>query len=274
MTVQTEPRSQRDADDHWREFLALIKTAPADVTIAVSVHHLESGTRTDHLGDRRFTAASTIKILILIALARAIDAGSLQSGSPMVPAPHTRVEGSGVVNWLSSDLAPTIADHAWLMIAISDNTSSNVLIDAVGLPAIDAVRHDLRLPGTMLHRHFMSTKRRPQDPSNSVSANDLTTMLEAIAADRAASAERCAWMRSLLGAQQYRDGIARHLAEGVAYAGKTGWVSGIVHDCGILTGPGGGIALAVLTEGYREPYPAHELMGKIGELAARTVADG
>ncbi len=70
-------------------------------------------------------------------------------------------------------------------------------------------------------------------------------------------------MRSLLGDQQYRDGIARHLPPGVDYVEKTGWQSRLVHDCGVLTGPSGRIALAVLTEGYPEPYPAHELMGSI-----------
>ncbi len=78
-------------------------------------------------------------------------------------------------------------------------------------------------------------------------------------------------MRSLLGDQQYRDGIARHLPPGVDYVEKTGWQSRLVHDCGVLTGPSGRIALAVLTEGYPEPYPAHELMGTIGELAAQVV---
>ena len=258
--------------DAWRRIAAEIGTVPNGTTVAVSLQHLNRDERHEHLGDRPFLAASTIKVLILVALARALDAGTLEFSTRVVPAPHTRVGGSGVLNWLSLDLAPTIADHAWLMTAISDNTASNVLIDAVGFPAIHKLQDDLGLAVTMLHRHFMSTKRRPQDPSNSVSAVDLTAILAAIAADRAASPERCAWMRSLLGDQQYRDGIARHLPPGIDYAGKTGWQSGIAHDCGLLTGPGGTIALAVLTEGFPEPYPAHELMGEIGELAARIIA--
>jgi len=256
---------------HWRRIVARIESVPDSITVAVSLHHLERDERHETLGHRPFRAASTIKVLILIALARAIDNGTLDLSSRIIPEPQTRVAGSGVLNWLSRDLFPTIADHAWLMTAISDNTASNVLIDALGFPAIESVRRDLGLTETVLHRHFMSTKRRPQDPSNSISARDLTTMLGAIATDCAASPERCAWMRSLLGDQQYRDGIARHLPAGIDYAGKTGWLSGIVHDCGLLTGPGGTAALAILTEGYAEPYPAHELMGEIGELAARII---
>lgn len=273
MTAAAGPQDRLDVADHWKNILAVLEAAPNDVTVAVSLHHLESGRRHDYLGDRSFLAASTIKVLILIAVARAIDAGSLDLTIPIIPKQHARVGGSGVLNWLSHDLAPRIADHAWLMTAISDNTASNVLIDTVGLPAIQKVGRDLGLAATALRRRFMGKKVRSEDPPNSVSAVDLTTMLEAIATDRAASPERCAWMRSLLGDQQYRDGIARCLPSGVDYAGKTGWQSGIVHDCGVLTGAGGRIALAVLTEGYPRPYPAHELMGRLGELAARIVAD-
>lgn len=272
MTTLNTPSDCPGIADRWPDVLAMIASIPDDVTVAVSLHHLESGAQRHQLGDRPFVAASTIKLLILIAVSRALDAGTLDLSSRIVPDSHTRVGGSGVLNWLSNDLAPTIADHAWLMIAVSDNTASNVLIDAVGLPAIQDVQHDLGLTGTALHRHFMSQKRRPEDPSNSVSASDLTTTLVAIVTGRAASPERCAWMRSLLGDQHYRDGIARHLPPGVDYAGKTGWQSGIVHDCGLLTGPGGTIALAVLTGGYAEPYPAHELMGTIGELVAQLIA--
>lgn len=274
MTAEINPQDPLDVADSWRRILTAIDDVPDDVTVAVSLSHLESGVRRDHLGDRLFSAASTIKLLILIAVARALDAGKLDLSTRIVPEPHTRVGGSGVLNCLSTDLAPTIADHAWLMTAISDNTASNVLIDTIGLPAIDAVRRDLGLTYTILHRHFMSTKRRPNDPSNSVSAADLTTMLTAIATDRAASPASCAWMRPLLGDQQYRDGIARHLPKRVEYAGKTGWQSGIAHDCGLLTGPGGTIALTVLTDGYPGPYPAHQLMGTIGELAAGIVLHG
>lgn len=258
--------------ESWRRIVAEIEAVPDGITVAVSLHHLERDERHEVLGHRLFRAASTIKILMLIAVARAIDSGTLDLSSRIIPEPHTRVAGSGVLNWLSRDLSPTIADHAWLMIAVSDNTSSNVLIDAVGLPAVASVGRELGLTETALHRHFMSTKRQPQDPSNSVSAVDLTAMLAAIATDRAASPERCAWMQSLLGDQQYRDGIARHLPAGIDYAGKTGWQSEIVHDCGLLTGPGGTIAMAVLTEGYAEPYPAHEVMGVLGRLAAGMIA--
>lgn len=264
--------SNQERPDRWTALDEIIDAAPDGTSVAVSVRHLATGAAFSHLGDRRVPAASTIKLLILIAVARAIDAGTLDLSTRIAPATHARVGGSGVLNWLSPDLAPTIADHAWLMTAISDNTSSNVLIDVVGFPAIADVQRDLDLLETALYRPIMSTRQGPNDPSNSVSANDLTRTLEAIATDRAASPALCAWMRSLLGDQQYRDGIGRHLPTGVHYAGKTGWQTGIVHDCGFLSGAGGTVALAVLTEGYAEPYPAHALMGAIGALVARDIA--
>ncbi len=190
MTTSAALLGQHDLANHWQQILTRIDEVPEGVTVAVSLRHVESGTQRDHLGHRSFVAASTIKILILIAVGRAIDAGTLSPSTRIIPEPHTRVGGSGVLNWLSEDLEPTVTDQVWLMIAVSDNTASNVLIDTVGLSAIHEVQRDLGLHETMLYRHFMSQKRRPQDPSNSVSAADLTVMLTAIATDRAASAER------------------------------------------------------------------------------------
>jgi hypothetical protein len=104
----TTSHAAPDLGRTWRDIELALASAPDGVTVAVSLRHVESGERHEHLGDRPFTAASTIKVLILIALARALDAGTLDLSTPIVPAPHTRVGGSGVLNCLSTGLAPTI----------------------------------------------------------------------------------------------------------------------------------------------------------------------
>ncbi len=86
--------------------MAAVEAVPGDVTVGVSLHHLDRDERHEHLGARPFLAASTIKVLILIAVARALDTETLDPSTRIVPAPHTRVGGSGVLTWLSLDLAP------------------------------------------------------------------------------------------------------------------------------------------------------------------------
>src|SRR5699024_10533836 len=103
-------------------------------------------------GEHDFPSASTVKILILAALAREFDAGRL-SPDEKRPAPKAiRLAGSGVVNWLDPDLELTLRDHGWLMTAISDNSSSNVCIDAVGIDRITDLGNEIGVGATRLGR--------------------------------------------------------------------------------------------------------------------------
>lgn len=96
-------------------------------------------------------------------------------------------------------------------------------------------------------------------------------ILTAIYHDTVATPELCAWMRQCLADQQHRDRLARHLPEGVEYAGKTGTIEGIVHDCGVIIGPQARITVAVLTQGYRNPYDAERFIGRIGTALGEMV---
>jgi beta-lactamase class A len=70
-------------------------------------------------------------------------------------------------------------------------------------------------------------------------------------------------MRAMLALQQHRARIPRLLPERFAYAGKTGSLTGIVHDAGLVTTPRGTLALAVLTRGCPDPWAADELISRI-----------
>ncbi len=76
--------------------------------------------------------------------------------------------------------------------------------------------------------------------------------------------QRRAVAADLLGDQQHRDRLARHLPAGVTFAGKSGSLTGIAHDTGLLRGPGGEAAVAVLTQGFDDPYVADAFIGDIG----------
>lgn len=264
----------QDTPGRWTALQSLVADAPIGSTVSVTVRNLQTGEYFSHLGEQRFPAASTIKVLILIAVARAIDTGSLKPTDKLVVRPEARVSGSGVLNWLETGLELSVHDHAWLMIAISDNTASNVLIDAVGLPALREVQASLGLMQTAINRRFLGRWPRPNEPDNEAASADLVKVLVAIARDEAASPQTCGWMRLLLADQQHDEQLGRDLPESVSYAGKTGWLSGICHDCGLLSGPGGIIAVAVLTSGIQDKYEAQAFIGKIGALLASMIDHG
>jgi beta-lactamase class A len=114
-------------------------------------------------GDDVMAAASTIKLFIYSAFRRAqLDPGEV------VPSPQTG--GSGVGEYLQTPLA--LADHAFLMLAVSDNASTNVLLDRLGFDAVAAEVDRLGLEHTRVRRKMMTA-----GPENETTAVDLATGL-------------------------------------------------------------------------------------------------
>lgn len=251
--------------DQWTTLKTALTKAPERSTVAVSVRDITTGATFGQHEEMVLPSASTIKIVILVALARAVDEGRLDLHAITPILETQRVGGSGVLTGLRTPgLALTLADHAWLMITISDNTASNVLIDAVGVDAIHATQQRLELGGTSLNRRFIGRLPEAGTPENLATANDLVAVLKAIATGTAASQERCDWMLDVLKDQQYTDRLGRHLPATVTFAGKSGSLEGYCHDTAILTGPKGAAIVAVLTEGFADKFEAVELIGAIG----------
>ncbi|HWV22705.1 MAG TPA: serine hydrolase [Thermomicrobiales bacterium] len=254
----------------WNRIRKIVDDRPAGTLVSVTAYDAGSGEAFEIEGEHNYASASTIKILILVALARAFDEGRLKPTDKRPARQEIRLTGSGVVNWLDPDLELTLQDHAWLMTAISDNTTSNVLIDTLGVDAINEVGTDLGTGGTRLGRMFMDRNIPPGPPQNRATSNGLVAILKAIENDTAASPEQCAWMRKCLDDQQYRNDLARHLPDDVHYRGKGGSIEGIEHDCGVLTGPKGKVIVAVMTQGFENSYDADRIIGRIGTA----IADG
>ena len=253
---------------NWPRLQALLEDLPEAPSVSVAVRVPSTGATFDHQADLTQSSASTIKILILTALARAVDAGQLDLATRVAVQPAQLSAGSGILNELETPVELSLADHAHLMISISDNTASNVLIDAVGLEAIAATASAHNLTGTALQRRFLGRLPDPGTPENLTSANDLVTILTAIATNTAASPDLCDWMRQRLALQHYLNRLPRNLPAGVTFAGKSGSLEGFEHDCGILTGPNGQAIAAVMVRNVTDPYATDVVIGTIGRAIA------
>jgi beta-lactamase class A len=269
----------------WPAGEALLRDAPGDWSI--SIRDGDGAARWDHRADLPRAAASTIKLAVLVSLCRAVDAGRLRLAATRALAAGDKVGGSGVLGALHDGLRLTLADPAYLMIAISDNTASNLLIDAVGHDAVNATLRDLGLRRTVLGRKFRGRPTAPGERENVTTANDLTALLAAILAGPPAahSAERCEgspraagsppagaasrdWMLALLHAQQHRERLARLLPPEIAYAGKTGSLPGTALDAGILFAPSGPLIVAAIATELPHHFAADETMGRLALLAS------
>lgn len=249
----------------WAAGEAIVRDAPGSWSIAVQGGDgevlWEHGARQPRL------AASTIKLAVLVALFRAVEAGRVRLDERRAMTAADKVGGSGVLRALHDGLALPLDDLAYLMIAISDNTASNLLLDAVGTTGVNAALADLGLRGTTLGRRFLGRAARAGEPENVTTAADLARLLRAILAGRAAGAASCARMLALLREQQHRERLARFLPPTVAYAGKGGTLPGLALDAGILSAPRGPLIVAALAADLPAPFAADESMGHLALVA-------
>ncbi|MDI3339213.1 MAG: class A beta-lactamase-related serine hydrolase [Sphaerobacter sp.] len=222
-----------------------------------------------HHGDRRFRAASTVKIPIMIALYREIDAGRCSLAERVTLRAEDKAGGSGVLLHLHDGLELTLGDLAYLMIAISDNTATNLLIDRVGLEAVAAVFASLGMRDSTLTRKMKGRAAQPGETENWATPDDYALAVRALLDGRAASPDSCAAMLAMLEKQQNRSRIARYLpeGEGIRWGSKTGSLPGVINDVGFITTPAGTLVVSVYTEGLPDLHAGEQAIGEIARAA-------
>lgn len=189
-------------------------------------------------GDEAVPAASTIKVAILAAALREVAAGQLELERKLA-IPDRRAGGSGVLHAMMGTPALTLADLLTLMVIVSDNTATNVVIDALGIDRVNRLCHELALPGTALRRRMMDTDAADRGLENTTTALDQARLLEALDGPALLAEPLRTFALRVLAAQQFNDGLPALLPEGAQTAHKTGELPGIRHDVGILTAASG-----------------------------------
>lgn len=192
-----------------------------------------------------FHAASTIKVLVLLAALRQVRNGRLRLDTGLA-VPAARAGGSGVLHELRGVHRMELADLLTLMIVISDNAATNVVIDAVGLESIGECARDLGCTGTHLERRLMDERAEGRIATT---AADQARMLDALARGRVLPEELTRYAMDVLSRQQVRDRLPAWLPEGARCWNKTGELLGVRHDVGVIgSGRGSSAVVAVLVD--------------------------
>lgn len=233
-------------------------------------------------GFRRFHAASTMKIPVLIELARRIDAGafgwdravtvrnefrSIVDGSPFQLSPR---DDSDSTLYQEEGHDVSLTRLARLMIARSSNLATNLLIMLLGADRINATAHQLGADSMLVLRGVEDGKAYERGLNNTTTARDLARLLDAIAHGEAASAAQTRAMLDHLLAQEFNDGIPAGLPPGVRVAHKTGEITALAHDAAIVYPPGRApYVLVVLTKGYPTRADADRVISELSAIVYR-----
>jgi beta-lactamase class A len=164
-----------------RTFVRQIEGIADAVDGIVSYHvvDLTSGQVFGRKGQESFPTASAIKVGILHELFRQADEGRVDLDARIDLSAHQKVGGAGVLQHLGAP-ALTARDHAVLMILLSDNTATNVLIDLVGMSAVNNRMQALGAATFSLQRRMMDLAAAAAGLENLASAEDLSRVVDAI----------------------------------------------------------------------------------------------
>ena len=196
-----------------------------DGVVGYSVLDLTSGDRFAHLENEAFPTASTIKLTIVYELFKQVEEKKVRLDDTIVLDSARKVGGTGVLTHLGAP-ALSIRDYAALMVTLSDNTATNVLIDRLGMDAITSRMRSLGLTGTKLRRHMMDTEAARRGDENVSTPEELVRLLRAMH-------DHMDGAVTLLKLPK-ESRLRRGLPQGVQTADKPGELDGVRVDAGIV----------------------------------------
>jgi beta-lactamase class A len=229
--------------------------------IAVAVYDTETQATFRRHADRWFHAASTIKVAILLGVYASIHRGWLRQQSRL----HVRNRFLSAVDGhpfrVTADRDANAAVHGAIgkmmrvtdlslhMIATSSNLATNLLLDLVGLETVQRALDEYHIDGIDIRRGVEDERAFERGINNRVTADGLVQLLRLIAEERAFSPELSRGMLDILHAQEFKNGIPARLPAAVRVAHKTGEISTIAHDAGVVYPPNRKpYVIAILTE--------------------------
>ncbi len=256
-------------------------------TVTLYAKNLDTGQTYGIKPDERVRTASTIKLAIMVTVFDQVAHGLAKWTDTLPITKDGKVSGSGVVRELSNDTRLPIRDLVNLMIVVSDNTATNVLLDRFTADAVNAEMDKLGFPQTRSLRKILGdgTDLKP-NPSGFSKAGrikenerfgigvstpqEMVLLLEKIERGEVVDPAACKEMIAILKRQQYKDGIGRH-AGNMPVASKSGSLDHLRSDVGIVYSPHGRIAIAITCEDipvidYSEDNPGNLLISRISGI--------
>lgn len=231
----------------------------------VAVKNLTTGEEMVINGDHCFNAASVIKVPIMLRLLQAAEAGELGLEEHLLLTDAVKVPGCGVLKELRAGLPLSLWDLCTLMIIISDNTATNMLIDRLGIASINAALRGFGIERSTLRRRLFDREAAARGVRNEVTPADLMQLLTALYRQSILTPSSCERALAVMARQQMDHKLPVLLPQGVRIAHKTGEDSGITHDVGIIYGPQP-FTISVMSEQISDTQAGCQLIARLARM--------
>ena len=246
-----------DVDDHL------------DGVMGVAIEDLTSGDHFFLREDEVFAQASSIKITVLANLYQQAEQGKLKLADLYTVQLSDLVPDSDIMGGLTPGVTRlTLRDLATMTVAVSDNSATNVLIDRVGMPNVNAMLDSLSLTHTRLRRKMMDLEAAKQGRENVSTPREMMTLLAAIYHGKLLNKESTSDFFTVLSTNK-DSWIPRDLPAGLKIANKPGSLEAVRNDSGIVFVEGRPYVICVMTSFLRNERDGEEAISKVSLVAWR-----
>ncbi|MTB70550.1 serine hydrolase [Arsenicicoccus cauae] len=260
-----------------RDLKDIVRHAPGRLSIQVVG---PEGVLAGWDSNRGVPAASLVKVLVLVATLREVEAGRL-SLDQTLRIPDDRVGGAGALSLLPSVVELSVVELLRLMVTLSDNDAANLLLRLLGHDRVTRCGLELGLRHTHVRRDLMDSRSASQGRDNTTTAADQAGLLAVLRAGQALGAQQTALALALLSEQQHAYGVTALLPDDVVRGSKPGDLPGIRHDVALIETGGAWAAVAVTATGmyddrHGQDYSVSVLpaLAAVGEAVLGCLAPG
>jgi beta-lactamase class A len=240
-----------------------------DGVMGVAIEDLTTGDHYFLHEDEVFAQASSIKITVLANLYLQAEQGKLKLTDLYTVQSSDLVADSDIMNGLTPGVTRiTLRDLATMMVAVSDNSATNVLIDRVGMQNVNAMLDSLNLPHTRLRRKMMDLQAAKQGRENISTPHEMMTLLDAIYRGKVLNKESTADFFKMLSTNK-NSWIPRDLPADLKIANKPGALEAVRNDSGIVFVEGRPYVVCVMTSFLSNERDGEQAISKISLEAWR-----
>lgn len=241
-----------------------------DGVLGVAIVDFKTGQTISLHADQVFPTASSIKIALLLELYRQAQTGKLALSDLYTVNSADLVPDSQIMEGLTPGITRvTLRDLATMVMAVSDNSATNVLIDRVGMNNVNALMDSLGLKRTRLQRKMMDLKAASEGRENLSTPSEMVAMVRAAYEGKVLNPTLTEDFFKVFSTPKRDAFLQRHLPEDLRIAAKHGELEGVRNDCGMVFVPNRPYGICVMESYLRREREGEEAISDISLAAWR-----
>lgn len=239
--------------------------------IGVIIERIDDSTSIHINEDMIFPSASTIKLVIMAAVMDGVKKGKISFDDKILLTKDRLCGGDGILKEFDIEHEFTLKEIMTLMIIISDNTATNILIDLIGMQNINNIAVEIGLEFTRIRRKMMDSQAVKEGRENTTTPREMSKILRDIYDGKFIDEYYSKIALDILKRQQVGGRLTLYMPEDIVVAHKTGDLDKLEHDVGIVYHNPSDYIICVLTKNLDTNKNGREIIGEISRITYENI---